>query len=633
MEEQHAITTPDAPGGDDFGRLLREERSRVHEFVRGYTRQLSEIEGRIEAELAQVQQALRQADESQRHEAADRAAEWQSHREQLARLAERLEASRGEHAQRLEQLRGERQSLVDELVVRHAALERRGSELVEQEALAADRDRELARRQARYEAEQAEQAEQVRRLEARRQDVEREHAELLAGRERLAEQRRRVAEEFRDRRRAHSSELERRREEMDRHSAAQQTQFEQAASAARQERDALDQQLRQTRAERDSRRQELTETQRRHDALEQKLQALGASHDDLRQQLTDRQVKLAAAEQQTRELEDQSSDLLRQLAQATRRAGATAEQTAESDQILAQLTAQLGQARDQAAQAHAELNAAHEERARLRTEAVSLRERLAAGGAGSEEAAALKNQLADIQKDKQRLEEQLSVAEERSAQSAGDDTERADFESRLGMALDDLRAEKARNAELQRKLLSAAQSAPAPSGGGMDWESQKRRMLAALEADGDAPGPERAEERLKIDEAIRHSDRALAEKDSEIGELKKLLEEQSGNWGNVAVGAAAVADVLDKDEIVRQERASLQQLQNEWREKLRQAEVDISVERAKLARERADMEERLRHLEENQPRAADGKGSKPSPEKPQRGRWLARLGLKDQAEE
>jgi hypothetical protein len=30
---------------------------------------------------------------------------------------------------------------------------------------------------------------------------------------------------------------------------------------------------------------------------------------------------------------------------------------------------------------------------------------------------------------------------------------------------------------------------------------------------------------------------------------------------------------------------------------------------------------------------ADGKGLKSPPEKPQRGRWLARLGLKDQAEE
>ena len=118
-------------------------------------------------------------------------------------------------------------------------------------------------------------------------------------------------------------------------------------------------------------------------------------------------------------------------------------------------------------------------------------------------------------------------------------------------------------------------------------------MLASLEADGD---PEQAAERIKIEEVIRTTEESLAQRDREISDLKELLEQQSAHLGSMAVGAAAVAEALNTDEIVQQERDNLQHLQEEWRAKLRQAEVDISVERAKLARERADLEETARRL-------------------------------------
>jgi hypothetical protein len=198
--------------------------------------------------------------------------------------------------------------------------------------------------------------------------------------------------------------------------------------------------------------------------------------------------------------------------------------------------------------------------------------------------------------------------------------------------MEDLREEKARAAELEQKLAVARKNGGAPAvtaGGGLDWEAQKLRMLAMLEEfdDGDE---EQARERLTIQGTLEITDSVVAEKDQEIAELRKLLEEQSSNIGNVAVGAAAIAQLVGSDEVIQHERERARQLQAEWEEKMRTAEVEISVERAKLARERAELEEKLRNLEERastigpQAAAASAGGKEAK-----RGRWLERLGLKD----
>ena len=92
------------------------------------------------------------------------------------------------------------------------------------------------------------------------------------------------------------------------------------------------------------------------------------------------------------------------------------------------------------------------------------------------------------------------------------------------------------------------------------------------------------------------------------------------------MGAAAVEAVLDQDPLIREQRDNLQRLEQQWQEMLRQAEIEMSLERAKLARERIAIEEKVRTYE--QKLAAGGTGS-PATAKPARGRWLARLGLKE----
>jgi hypothetical protein len=168
-----------------------------------------------------------------------------------------------------------------------------------------------------------------------------------------------------------------------------------------------------------------------------------------------------------------------------------------------------------------------------------------------------------------------------------------------------------------------------PSGGVLSWEAEKSRILASLEAD-DNQDQTAAAERPTLVEVVRATDRIVADKDREIADLQNLLATQSNNLGSLSVGAAALGELIDQDAVIRQERQALKRLQEECREKLSQTEIDISLERAQLARQRAELDELRRTLE-----AGGASHGRPSVEamltaKPVRGRWLARLGLKDE---
>ncbi len=168
----------------------------------------------------------------------------------------------------------------------------------------------------------------------------------------------------------------------------------------------------------------------------------------------------------------------------------------------------------------------------------------------------------------------------------------------------------------------------------LDWEAEKRRVLAALEAEGDGSTTNENSQGFSKEDVqalVQRTEMLLADKDREIAELKQLLQQQSTNLGSVAVGAAAIGELLDADAIIQEEREKLRMLQAEWQEKLRTAEIEISVERAKLARQRAEIEEMLRdnRLANNNPPSHTPAKADKAPA----GRWLARLGLKDANED
>ncbi len=206
----------------------------------------------------------------------------------------------------------------------------------------------------------------------------------------------------------------------------------------------------------------------------------------------------------------------------------------------------------------------------------------------------------------------------------------ADLTQRYEMAVRDIRDLKKQNEELVKKAAAgAAVSAHAP-GQAMDWEASKRQLLASLESDND-DSEERQNDRLEIEEVVRKTDEALVEKQREIDELKSKLGSADDSLGEFRAAAANREEIYDKDDGVQEERDRLRKLQEEWEGKLRQAEIDMSMQRAQIARARAELEERQRALDEQgAPQAghAHSDGGNKSKKAP-RGRWLSRLGLSE----
>lgn len=233
-------------------------------------------------------------------------------------------------------------------------------------------------------------------------------------------------------------------------------------------------------------------------------------------------------------------------------------------------------------------------------------------------------------------EAQLQAGEERSLEQVrGDEHGDVDEDSqrRYELALDDIRQLRNRNNELQQQLAKARSTASSLARqsrqpGTLDWEAEKQNILAALEASSDEEDEAQRGDRDKMVEVLQTTNSIVAEKDLEIEGLKQRLEELESQGRNVPA-AGAIDKTLDSDATVREERERLKRLQEEWRDKLRQAEVEIALERAKIARQRAEMESQHHVAEDAAAKAGEsttpGQGERTS----MHGRWLARLGLTD----
>ncbi|MDZ4820457.1 MAG: hypothetical protein SGJ20_15935 [Planctomycetota bacterium] len=382
------------------------------------------------------------------------------------------------------------------------------------------------------------------------------------------------------------------------------------------------------------------------------VQSLSAERDSLISKLQELQEELSAAVART---DDLDASLQAQLALNDAETSQAAQLSVERDSLskqVTQLETELYAAQERVRECEESLNASayafqsnsvdsqtqtatdlqrDEWQARiesLNAELEAARKKLADHEALRDECGSLRYRLEELNKALQAAEASKGT----SAPSAEETRKQEDLQRRFEMAVDDVRSLKRRNAELEdevsalRALRSRADEKENP---GKDWESLKRRMLAQLEADTNTT-PQRSEERISIESTIRITDQIVASKDQEIADLRKLLQEQSNNLGEVAVGTAAIAAALDQDELIQAERERLRAAAAEWRDKLRQAEIDISLERARIARDRAELEEKLQQLESDK---AHGIPSDPSggdkQQKPQRGRWLERLGLKE----
>jgi hypothetical protein len=243
-------------------------------------------------------------------------------------------------------------------------------------------------------------------------------------------------------------------------------------------------------------------------------------------------------------------------------------------------------------------------------------------------------ELVALRAERDALAEQVEELERRPTEQidANAKQELADLQRRFELAVEDVRELKTKNAELESRLASAGRSSSAPvDSGGSDWESQKRRLLASLEGEGDTSDePERRQERVRIESTIEMTDAVVEAKDREIAELK----EQLARGVSAAASSSNAQDqqtneLLDADEVIAAHRKRISELEREMEEKLRAAELELSVQRAKIARERVELDELRADL--NSQRANMGPDGPGAPGAPRR-RWLSKLGLSGEEE-
>jgi chromosome segregation ATPase len=245
-------------------------------------------------------------------------------------------------------------------------------------------------------------------------------------------------------------------------------------------------------------------------------------------------------------------------------------------------------------------------------------------------------ELVALRAERDALAERVEQLEKQPATQLEPNSEQqlADLQRRFELAVEDVRELKTKNAKLESQLTAAGEAASAAGAprshdpSAMDWESQKRRLLASLEGEGDIEDePARQEERVRIANTIEMTDAIIAEKDNEIAELRSQL-------ANIRSAAAAAPvddshnqqmnELLDADEVIAEHRRRIAQLERDMEATLRAAELELSLERAKLARDRVELDELRAELDSlRQELAPNGM---PAPGAPRR-RWLSKLGL------
>lgn len=271
------------------------------------------------------------------------------------------------------------------------------------------------------------------------------------------------------------------------------------------------------------------------------------------------------------------------------------------------------------------------------------------GGCEDELIEALRVEVADLRKllsakehDSHLLEE---LREEVNRLRSGDVEEGESHEAldvqlreRLEMATCEIIDLRTQNEELNERVtrlqINTAAHGHMPHLGqeGMSWEERKKLLLAQLDAEQDGIEPEvAAAKRIDIEDILKTTDAEVARRDREIAELRSLIEQQANANQGVAVGAAAVAQLIESDELVQEEREKLRAIQKSWEEKFRQSEIELSMERAKLARERLQIEEQKQELETALHAAAQNAIVDPKDKSdPKARKWLSRLGLKEE---
>lgn len=195
-----------------------------------------------------------------------------------------------------------------------------------------------------------------------------------------------------------------------------------------------------------------------------------------------------------------------------------------------------------------------------------------------------------------------------------------ELESQLAEAKLEIQDLKLQNSDLasqvaKQPLLASGSSGPLPfEESNLKWEDRKRLILQQFVEEESL---EDKSVRTEIEKIIASTERVLAQKDLEFQTLQRKME-LLGQEENDRI--ATTSKILDANELIQQERHKLQTMQRDWEEKLRQAEIDLSMARAKLAREITELEKERSNFRNSQNGDKDRVKTR---------KWLDHLGLRD----
>ncbi len=465
--------------------------------------------------------------------------------------------------------------------------------------------------------------------------------------------------------RDHVSQLERQlTEQLDQLAAeiSKQASADAAAESARLH-DELDEARTAWDSQRTTQEAELADLRRQLDALREDLDKRSADQDERDRTLEEREKSASERDKDIATRDEQLAERERQIAAAEaeaesqrqeieRERQAWAAEQAQREQDRGGVEAALAEAREQLERTQQQTDDAVENESlqhkfelalqdvrRLRGRVAELEGELARRPEDDETDSA---ELVHLRAERDALAERVEQLEREpqdQSQSA-DSQEMADLQRRFELAVEDVRELKTKNAQLEQQLAQVnkqrpAAAAAAAAGDGMDWESQKRRLLESLESEGESNDPARRKEQATIEGTIRITDEVVASKDDEIASLRAQLEALRAAGGKVGVERErelAIARLIDEDEIIEQHRKRVAQLEREIEEKLRAAELELSVERAKIARQQAELAESRLEIESHRKSGSTTDGETPTSSGPRR-RWLSKLGLSNDDDE
>ncbi|MBN1851558.1 MAG: hypothetical protein JW829_02505 [Pirellulales bacterium] len=368
-------------------------------------------------------------------------------------------------------------------------------------------------------------------------------------------------------------------------------------------------------------------------AARQEIESIVSERDRLAKDLAEMSKRLDEAVRQQESLHQEINLVKKELESAVKTRDRLASVLAETEENLEQ-TAQRLAAQPDTSELQRKFELAMEEARDLRAMNAELAEQLASRPDSKSEES---QEVFNLRSQRDALIQQVMELERKVAGDADAtlDEQYDDLQRRFEIAVEEVRTLKTEKSELENRLKEIDSDEVAENwnpGNGLDWESIKRSLLRNLDDDFNASIEEDRRERATIEGAIQITDEVVAKKDQEIAELTQLLAEQSSKIGEVAVGAGAVAELFDENEAIRMERERLRELQVEWEEKLRQAELEFSIQRAKFAREKNDLEQRQREMDAARAELEEAMHAAPGQISYPKRRWLSRLGLNKEDE-